>query len=42
MPGAGELRGPRIFQLLGPAGQPAVSEQQVTEVSVALAAQLAS
>jgi len=37
---ASELRGPRIFQLLGPADRPVVSEQQVAEVSAALAAQL--
>jgi diadenosine tetraphosphate (Ap4A) HIT family hydrolase len=38
---AKELRGPRIFQLLGPADRPVVSERQLTEVSAALAAQLA-
>jgi diadenosine tetraphosphate (Ap4A) HIT family hydrolase len=38
---ASELRGPRIFQLLGPADRPTVSEQQVAEISAALADQLA-
>ncbi|HKD88254.1 MAG TPA: HIT family protein [Streptosporangiaceae bacterium] len=38
---AKELRGPRIFQLLSPADRPAVSEQQVDEVSAALADELA-
>jgi diadenosine tetraphosphate (Ap4A) HIT family hydrolase len=38
---ASELRGPRIFQLLSPAGRPTVSEQQVAEISAALADQLA-
>jgi diadenosine tetraphosphate (Ap4A) HIT family hydrolase len=36
-----ELRGPRIFQLLSPADRPTVSEQQVDEVSAALADELA-
>jgi diadenosine tetraphosphate (Ap4A) HIT family hydrolase len=39
---ARELRGPRIFQLLGPADRPVVSDQQVAEVSAALAARLAA
>ena len=38
---AGDLLGPRIFQLLNPADWPVVSEHQVTKVSAALAAQLA-
>ncbi|HEY2074911.1 MAG TPA: HIT domain-containing protein [Streptosporangiaceae bacterium] len=37
---ARELRGPRIFQLLGPADRPVVSDELVAEVSAALAAQL--
>jgi diadenosine tetraphosphate (Ap4A) HIT family hydrolase len=34
---ARELRGPRIFQLLAPADRPFVSEQQLTDISAALA-----
>jgi diadenosine tetraphosphate (Ap4A) HIT family hydrolase len=39
---ASELRGPRVFQLLGPADRPLVSDQQVDAISVALAAELSS
>lgn len=36
-----ELRGPRIFALLGPADRPHVSEQERNELAAALAARLA-
>ncbi|HUB41542.1 MAG TPA: HIT family protein [Streptosporangiaceae bacterium] len=39
---ATEFRGPRIFQLLSPADRPVVSDQQVAEVSAALADQIAA
>jgi diadenosine tetraphosphate (Ap4A) HIT family hydrolase len=38
---AGELRGPRIFGLLGPTEHPLVSEQRMDEIAVELAARLA-
>jgi diadenosine tetraphosphate (Ap4A) HIT family hydrolase len=37
---APELRGPRVFQLLGAAGRQQVSDERVAEVSVALAGAL--
>jgi diadenosine tetraphosphate (Ap4A) HIT family hydrolase len=36
----GELRGPRIFQLLGATDRPHIGEDQMTQIAVALAAQL--
>jgi len=39
---AAELRGPRIFQLLGPGAQPVVPQQQADAISAALARELSS
>jgi diadenosine tetraphosphate (Ap4A) HIT family hydrolase len=39
---AREVRGPRIFQLLGPTDRPHVSERRMDEIAVELASRIAS
>jgi diadenosine tetraphosphate (Ap4A) HIT family hydrolase len=39
---APDLRGPRIFRMLGPADRPHVSEQQLDEIAAQLASELGS